>query len=100
MFYDTNNCCQFHRTNRHHVNSRDIMRHTVAKKYQHLELRSRTFCVDSQQIEERFEAAGGAEAVEEQPQVVQDLVLITQACKRTKHHIVHNHGLLFNAAVS
>jgi hypothetical protein len=43
------------------------MRHTVTKKYQHLEFRSRTFCVDSQKIEECFEATVGAEAVKEQP---------------------------------
>jgi hypothetical protein len=55
---------------KYHFNSRDIMCHTVTKKYQHLEFRSRTFCVDSQQIEKCFEATVRTEAVKEQPQIV------------------------------
>jgi hypothetical protein len=57
------------------------MCHAVTEEYQHLEFRSRTLCVHSQQIEECFQATGGAQTVEEEPQVVQNLVLITQACK-------------------
>jgi hypothetical protein len=91
-----NNHCYLHRVNKRHFNSRDIMCHTVTQEYQHLEFRSRTLCVHGQQIEERFEATRGAQAVEEQPQVVQDLVLITQACKQRKQ----NNQLLNNTANS
>jgi hypothetical protein len=82
--------------NKHHFNSRDVMRHTVTQQNEHLELWSRTLCVHSQQIEERFEATRGAQAVEEQPQIVQDLVLITQACQQRKQ----KDELLNNAANS
>jgi hypothetical protein len=45
---------------------------------------SRAFCVDSQKVEECFKAAVRAKTAEEQPQIVKDLVLITQACIKTK----------------
>lgn len=69
------------------LNSRDIVCHTITKEYQHLEFRSRTFCVDSHQVKEHFEATARTKTVEEQPQVVQNLVLITQACSGSKNII-------------
>jgi len=61
------------------------MGHTITKKYQHLKFWSRAFCVDGQQVKECFKATIGAQTTEEQPQMVQNLVLITQACIGTCH---------------
>jgi hypothetical protein len=46
------------------VNSRDIVCHTITKENQHLEFRSRTFCVDSHQVKECFQATAGTKTVE------------------------------------